>query len=174
MKYLVPKPATQRAFVRYWSKRYSYKLEPNYTNNINKRPLTEDAVLKLYKWKNGGNIAKGKLDSVKSYYVAALEELPEVSDDESGAQYLDQLGGGAIWNIFWLHCLNPKRFPIFDQHTYRAMADIRCLPEQEIPRKKSDKVCVYWEKYVPFWRNFNSRNRNVDKALFAYGKFLKG
>ena len=166
--------ANETDFVAFWSKEYSYDLEHLYDENIEK-PLNENRVWALYKWKNGTEeIAKKKQQSIQTVYLPELNNLPALSSHEDGKKYLASLRGGTIWNIFWLHCINQKLFPIFDQHTYRAMAKICGLSLSEIPDSRPQKIQTYFDCYIPFIKKFpNSSDREIDKALFAYGRFLK-
>lgn len=166
-------PATQMDFVSFWSSQYKYNLEHLYDDNIGKL-LTDDRVWSLYKWKNGTEIAAKKQESIRNVYLPQLKSLPILSTIEDGEKYIKHLNGGAIWDIFWLHCLNPKVFPIFDQHTYRSMAKIEGLTPSEIPDYRPNKLKAYFRVYVPFTQKFSGfSERALDKALFAYGRFLK-
>ena len=90
-------------------------------------------------------------------------------------RYLNyRLSGGAIWNIFYLHCLDHDRWPIFDQHTYRAMNYMTKGIILEIPESNRKKYLAYQNEYIPFYDSMRSTNhRNTDRALFSFGKFLK-
>jgi hypothetical protein len=162
-------------FVDFWSRQYSYDLEHLYDKNIKKVPLDENAVWALYKWKNGTEeIAQKKKQSIANVYLPQLNKLPALKSLQDGKTYLASLQGGAIWDIFWLHCINPELFPIFDQHTYRSMAKITDMAFQEIPSARPQKIHIYFDKYIPFTKHFkNVSLRDLDKALFAYGRFLK-
>jgi hypothetical protein len=191
-------PVTRMDFVLFWSSYYKYKLEPLYDVNIGKH-LTEDRVWSLYKWKNGTTeIAAGKKQSILNVYLKELKSprilsgLPRIED---GKKYVQDLKGGAIWDIFWLHCINPKVFPIFDQHTYRSMAKIEGLTPSEISKDKPNILKSYFSVYVPFTQKFSGFSeeralhgllnqdaldfiklqpgRALDRALFTYGRFLK-
>jgi hypothetical protein len=167
--------ANEKDFVDFWSKQYSYDLEHLYDESIKKTPLDENAVWALYKWKNGTEeIAQKKKQSITSVYLPELVRLPVLKSLEDGKDYLASLRGGAIWNIFWLHCINPEVFPIFDQHTYRSMAKISGMALSEIPSTRPHKIRSYFEEYIPFTKHFGDVSlRDLDKALFAYGRFLK-
>jgi len=166
--------ATPADFVSFWSKQYRYDLEYLYDDNIG-RPLTADRVWELYQWKNGTEkMAEKKQQSIRTVYLVELTRIPVLKTLQEGRDYLANLSGGAIWGIFWLHCVNPNLFPIFDQHTYRSMARIKDLPQAEIPSYRPKKVEAYFDLYIPFTRAFTSViARELDKALFAYGRFLK-
>lgn len=160
-------------FIESWNKKYWDPLEHYYNDHI-KKPPSEIRVWALFKWKNGTeNISKKKMDSIRKNYIPILNQEPPKSLDE-GKAFLNSLKGGPIWNIFWLHCCNPDLFPIFDQHTYRAMARITGLVCLEMPVDATKIYEVYLEQYVDFTKQFvNANPRTLDQALFAYGRFLK-
>lgn len=167
--------ANETDFVDFWSKNYDYELEHLYDENIKKTPLDEKAVWALYQWKNGTEeIATMKKQSIEDIYLPQLKKLPSLKSLKDGMDYLATLQGGPIWDIFWLHCINPELFPIFDQHTYRSMAKISGLPLTEIPNARQQKIRSYFEEYIPFTKQFTQvSRRDLDKALFAYGRLLK-
>jgi hypothetical protein len=135
-------------FVSFWSAQYRYGLEHLYDRNIG-QTLTEESVWSRYTWKNGTkNIAVKKQESIRNVYLPELKSLPTLFTVGDGKKYIQSLEGGAIWNIFWLHCLNPKIFPIFDQHTYRSMAKIDGLTQKEIPAYKAEKILIYFSSPV--------------------------
>ena len=62
-------PATQSDFVSFWCAQYQYDLERLYDDNIGK-PLNEDRVWALYKWKNvSEKIAAGKQKSIRTVCI---------------------------------------------------------------------------------------------------------
>jgi hypothetical protein len=174
----------QEEFVRFWSGKYSYAPEVAglYEENIGK-PLDAGRVWALYRWKNGSKIiAEKKERAIENTYIPELGRLPRPQSREEGRGYLSRLGGGAIWGIFWLHCIRRDMFPIFDQHTYRAMAKILGGVPSEIPPSRGKKVEAYFSQYLDFTSQFSVPPRRLDKALFArrldkalfaYGRFLK-
>lgn len=162
-------------FVRFWRQLYIYPNSEIYDLNILK-PLDENRIWSLYRWKNGTEISAKKRQSIESIYIRALgDAFPSLGTVEEGQEYLRTIRGGAIWDIFWLHCINPGIFPIFDQHTYRAMARIKSLDLEEIPTGRDAKLNAYFCHYIEFVKeSFPGEDlRAVDKALFAYGRFLK-
>src|SRR5574344_1805343 len=103
-------------FIEYWASHYSYNLESIYDKNIGKK-LTSERLLHLFEWKNGGVISKTKIASIQDNYISNTK----FNIEELKTKYLNaENPGGPIWNIFYLHCVDPKIFPIFDQHTYRS------------------------------------------------------
>lgn len=166
--------ADQKTFVDFWASKYVYPQENLYADNIG-QPLTADSVRSLYHWKNGtSKLSTRKTRSVETIYIAALDDAPKLTSIAEGQAYIGRLDGGAIWDIFWLHCLARHLFPIFDQHTYRAMVMIDSGNPEEIPRGRARKLDSYFTKYIPFLDRFKGFPReNLDRALFTYGRFLK-
>jgi len=155
-------------FIEYWSQRYSYKYEELYDKNINK-PLTEASLIDLFTWKNGTLLSEKKRESVISNYVLSK------NDDIIENDYLSPNNeGGPIWNIFFLHCRKNEQFPIFDQHTYRAMHFMKSNEIAEIPNEKKEIYSCYRQEYIPFFNSFEyDDKRQIDKALFTFGQYLK-
>ena len=154
-------------FVRHWSALYQYESEFKYSKNIGK-PLTNQSRLELFEWKNGSVISRAKLKSIQTHY-------PLIFEGDIRERYLfPGKGGGAIWNIFYTHCLSPKVWPIFDQHVYRAMRYIQNGVILEIPKSEEEKFRVYRDEYIAFHASLGTfHDRKLDKALFIFGKFLK-
>ncbi len=161
-------------FVEFWSQHYSYDLEKLYEENID-QPLTEERVWDLFGWKNGTKqIAGQKQQSIRTNYLPEIGRTPPLNTVDEGRGYLARLHGGPIWDIFWLHCLRPAMFPIFDQHTYRAMARVKGLTPAELPASREQIITIYFEQFIPFFQGVGDLDQRVrDKALFAYGRFLK-
>jgi len=168
-------PVTPRSFVSFWAGLYRDPQEPLYTENIG-RSLAPDRVRSLFLWKNGGNLSTLKQQSVKENYVGRLAELRNLPSDTSAQDFLDRFStGGAIWRIFWLHCWQPDRFPIYDQHVHRAMTFIQDRKKEEM-RDWSDKrkIEAYLTRYLPFVRRFRTLgSRQVDRALWTFGQFIR-
>ena len=154
-------------FLSHWAKSYYYKDEWKYDNNIGK-PLTKQSRLELFEWKNGSRSAQKKLDSISRSY-------PLTFDGDATKSYLNEKGaGGAIRNIFYMHCIDHSKYPIYDQHTHRAMGYIRTGKIEEISEKKSVMYKTYQNDYIPFLNSLNEKDqRKIDKALFSFGQFLK-
>jgi hypothetical protein len=65
------------------------------------------------------------------------------------------------------------RYPIYDQHVHRAMRFIQTGARDEIPAADAQRINAYLDGYVPFHSLFAALDpRQVDKALWAFGKFL--
>jgi len=157
------------SFISHWSLKYQYPREHKYTNNIG-NPLTVESLRELFEWKNGTG---DEISSAKAQSIA--DNYPLTFDGDKRTRYLShEQPGGAIWNIFYLHCLEPRVWPIFDQHTFRAMRYLKTGRIEEIGDSKKQKYAAYMNEYIPFLENMQaSDQRTVDKALFAFGRFLK-
>ena len=154
-------------FIEHWAPKYTYQTEYKYDNNIGK-PLTKRSRLELFEWKNGSVISALKLKSIEKNYPYSFK-------GDKAARYLNHKeSGGAIWNIFYLHCLEPSKWPIFDQHTYRAMKFMKTGEIVEIKESNKFKYESYVNEFIPFFDDFvGLEQREVDKALFSFGQFLK-
>lgn len=166
--------ATKADFVAFWECQYDYPQEHLYTENIG-QPLTADRVHHLFEWKNGYRLSALKHRSVEKNYIAHIKELQALPHHTDAAGFLTHFAlGGAIWRIFWLHCWQPNRFPIYDQHVHRAMRFIETQQIEEIPTTDDRKVQEYLHRYLPFHQEFQNLNqRSVDKSLWSFGKFIK-
>jgi hypothetical protein len=161
-------------FVDFWQPLYRYPSEPLYDDNIGER-LTADRIRVLFEWKNGGRLSAAKHASVERNFVERRSELEEINHDLPHAEFLARFSqGGAIWRLFWLYIWQPERYPIFDQHVYRAMRWIQTGTPEEIPSVDARKLTAY-DEFLGFFRESfgDCKPRAADRALFACGKFLK-
>jgi hypothetical protein len=181
MRTYQPLPANPKQFVEFWSLRYEYAIENLYIDNI-RQELTGPRILNLFHWKNGTRLSKRKETSVNHNFIQRKNELAQLQPNESAEDFakdfLDRFNnGGAIWRIFWLHCWKPDRFPIYDQHVHRAMVFIKTGAREDISQDDPQKIKAYIHSYLPFYNDnfadFDKRERAVDKALWAFGKFIK-
>lgn len=158
-------------FVACWSSLYRYPDDHLYTDNIGK-PLTPDRVNALYRWKNGGELSAAKQRSVDLHYHEAVGRGFTLTDGSSPAELLKPVGGGHVWGIFFLHCHDPVRFPIFDQHVHRAAQAIRS--RSLAPLRARDTLKYYETDYLPLWATLDPGRfgRDLDKALWVFGKAI--
>ena len=167
------KNVSERDFVNFWASTYIDPRDNLYSKNIGKK-LTPKRVLELFEWKNGGTIAKHKIESINKNYIYNTPVPPTLGAREEQIKFILR-PGGVIWRIFWLHCHNPSFYPIFDQHVYRAMKYILNGKAEEIPKSNRKKAASYIDEYLPFHARFSYANKKrLDEALWSYGKFLKG
>lgn len=169
-----PIPANRQQFVEFWSHRYDDVQEDLYINNIGKE-LAEQRIFDLYKWKNGTPLSVSKQAAIQQNFIDRRNAMEPLPNSFSAHDFLARFDtGGAIWRIFWLHCCQPDRFPIYDQHVHRAMAFIEAGTDEEIPQYDRQKIDTYICRYLPFHATFSDIDgRCVDKALWAFRKFIK-
>jgi hypothetical protein len=176
-RYQILQDTSLEEFVKFWAEAYDYPSDHLYKENIG-QPLTEESIRDLFIWKNGGKLSRLKEKSVRDHYVSSISKLGTISKDTLPDQWLKDFGtGGVIWNIFFLHIWNPK-FPIFDQHVFRAMKFIQTGKVLEIPLVNAKKVEMYLKEYLSFYSQLekelkNSQPRDLDRALWKFGQFLK-
>jgi hypothetical protein len=168
-----PVGAEAKTFIEFWAARYTGYDDDFYEANVGQE-LTEARILAWFKWKNGmKTLSRLKEKSVMTNFVARRHELHRLKDRDAAVLLSHFSEGGVIWRIFWLHCRQPKRFPIYDQHVHRAMQFIATGRREEIPGRDEDKIRAYIEQYMPFHERFDGLpHRAVDKALWAFGKFI--
>ena len=175
--------ATSTEFVEFWRRVYDYygdeKTEKLYSENI-RAELNEQTILQLFEWKNGRRLSGLKNKSVHENFIGPQQsgKLEKLQPDRKIEELLTHFPeGGVIFRIFWLHCLQPDRIPSYDQHVHRAMAFIQTGAPEEIPANDVQKIASYIHRYVPFYATFDGidtrSDRSVDKALWAFGKYLK-
>ena len=178
----LPTPILQEVqcqqFVRRWASTYIDQRAHLYDPNIGKR-LTDQRLLQLFKWKNTTEtkIAKKKMKSIKLNFIQPRPrpKAPASTDRDAIVEFVTK-PGGTIFRIFYLHCCDHRVYPIFDQHVYRAMRFIQHREIKEIPTKDRERAIAYVEEYMPFHSSLVSKavsGRDVDKALWSFGKFLK-
>ena len=181
MKYYTLKqeddPAT---FVEFWARRYNYRDEQIYRENI-KRPLTPESARELFAWKamlmNSESIKAGNHPFVKTVILNLdrFQSLQLNTPEDANNFLTNELENkGMIWKIFTLHIMYPDKYPIFDQNVYRAMHYLQTGTVKEIPSKNCDKQTSYITEYLPFYNAHGYYpDRKLDKALFSFGQFLK-
>jgi hypothetical protein len=163
-------------FVEFWKTLYDLEQKDDefYKQNVH-QPLSEERIMEWFNWKNGmKRMSQKKLRSVQRNFIDRRAELDTIPRDASAKDLLDRFAdGGVIWRIFWIHRWQPERFPILDQHVYRAMRFIQGAVIEEIPNADRRKIETYINDYLPFYVGFGGLDlRSVDKALWAFGKFL--
>lgn len=164
-------------FVGFWSSFYDYPLEGYYTPIIGKKRYSENDLVKLFEWKNGSKLAQKKKKVVASI-IAKLDKINALKASFCLDTFLDEFKfvKGAIWKIFLLHVIQPDKFPIFDQHVYRAYLFMAKDQRAEIPNNNKRKEDAYFAEYVSFFNGLSVdgiSKKKLDEALWAYGKFLK-
>jgi hypothetical protein len=97
-------------FLDHWSERYrdpKSRDRDKYDPYVGE-PLTAPSRLHLFEWKNGSSLSKSKRNSVSKNYPLSFAK------NEMEKRYLDpKASGGAIWNIFYMHCIDPENVAYF-------------------------------------------------------------
>ena len=183
MRYLIltKQEAAPVDFVEFWAKWYNDKYEPAYRQYISE-PLTPESVRTLLAWK-AMSITRKSIEAGEHPFVEAVianlehfQSIPLNTPEDADKFLTNELKGkGMIWKIFTLHILNPGKYPIFDQHVYRAMVYLKTGEIKEIPESNEEKQLKYIKEYLPFYNVEHEHydDRKLDKALFSFGQFLK-
>ena len=167
-------------FVKYWAAGYDYDDEI-YQRIIKKTRFTEKDVHDLFVWKNGmefkDHVGKAKsVDGIKRE-LSRLNKLKETfSESEFHALFSSKSN---IWQIFLLHIIDPDEFPIFDQYVYLTYQYLQhgslIIPKNYLTTKKT--IFFYRFEYSPFFEKFkseaNSSSRELDKAFWTFGRYIK-
>ncbi len=81
-----------------------------------------------------------------------------------------------VMRAFICHLTRPLEWPIFDRFVWFAANDIQ-IKETDKPKRPTKKK--QYKEYIDFFnkvavgRNTISTRKEVDEALWAYGKFLR-
>jgi hypothetical protein len=133
-------------FLDYWSAKYR---DPKFRD----RDLYDPYVGEPMTAESRHVCSSGKMDllSRSANLISVEKHYPLSIKVTKLSKYLDPVGdGGAIWNIFYMHCVSPQTWPIFHQHTYRAMHFLNTGEPGEIPSRKADIYAAYQREYIPF------------------------
>jgi hypothetical protein len=176
------KKGQESAFIEYWSAVYwtTTKVNPFYDEVIKQSRFSKSDIRGLFDWKNGIPINghRQKTASVEWVlrHLSVVNRLKQQSFDQ---EVFDKHFGkmSAIWQIFLLNLIDPRRFPIFDQHVYRTYRFItdRTIVDA-VPGTRQQKLELYHGKFIPFFNEIRPSRmpiRRVDNALWTFGRFLK-
>ena len=167
-------------FVIFWKPMYRYINEAKYWANINEHQFKQYHLNELFHWKNGMTM-KGsgrKERAFKTKIIGRLKLINEykrvraVDLDKFNNTFLDV---SPVWRIFLLHIINPKKFPIYDQHIHRTYNYVHNLDWISINTSISKKVKLdfYFKTYLPFISKLTFKDlKGLDEAFFAFGRFL--
>ncbi len=151
-------------------------------NNNTKKPVYIDLDNTKYeytrRWKattpvgfNVWRYLSGNTNSIRKNIPLILEDRePRVL-----IEMKENSGFGFIWGLFILHSFYPKIYPLYDQHVYRAYKYIQ-NPNTVLTNAAPNSWSEY-HKYTKIFKDLVSRESSseikVDRALWAYGKYLK-
>ncbi len=168
-------------FIDYWSNIYAYDQRFNeklYQQNINADPIEKDNIEQLFLWKNGMNLSANKTSSLSEKILTKLELINHFRIDVPDFDIIRNTfkNVSAIWLIFLAHIISPKKYPIFDQHVYRAYSYLTTGKIKGISNYDKEKLEIYEKEYLPFF-NQNLRNvkdyKKLDEAMWSFGRNLK-
>jgi hypothetical protein len=175
------KKGQERAFIEHWSEVYrtTTKINAFYDQVIDQERFSKSEIRSLFDWKNGipinGHPQKtASVEAVLSQ-LPLLNKLKQNFDQQLFNKHFGAMS--AIWQIFLLNLTDPRQFPIFDQHVYRAYRFItdRVIVDT-IPGTRRRQLKLYHEQYIPFFSAIRPPRmpiRRVDNALWTFGRFLK-
>jgi len=180
------KIVNMKEFIQFWQQYYSESTYPEkeYLYHLKKDgSLTPEDLLYLLEWKNAKPLsqkkqliyekAKKNLDRLMKY--RNLGRFKADHEFELYSLVSEIVRTGLIWKIFLMHVARPDDFPLFDQHVYRSYYFLKNGEIIDRTLTEDDKN-LYQEyfSYVTKIRDDTSLDlRTIDKALFAFGKFLK-
>lgn len=170
-------------FVSFWERFYQAGKYSDsvYEINLNRgKDLREGNIKPLLEWKNGRPLSNRKQQIVRR----TVEHLSDLNDFRRPAQVTSTqqqrfwevvskiVMSGVVWRVFLAHVARPDDYPILDQHVLRSF---HYLEHGKLLRSIKPSLEDYL-LYVEFFRNLCQRNntsqRQVDKALMAFGQFL--
>ena len=79
---------------------------------------------------------------------------------------------GLIWRVYLLHIARPDDYPIVDQHVLRAYHFLTFGEISEL-EQTLETYFSYREFFFKIARESGKEPRLVDKALMAFGQYLK-
>jgi len=176
-------PCSLEDFISYWTCCYNEGKYPNtvYEENLNnKGVLQEKNIIPLLEWKNGKSLSEDK-KRIASTTIKNLKKfnqfrgLTAVTDDDFN-QFWSFIStivkSGLVWRVFLLHIARPIDYPIVDQHVLRAYYFLTHGNVTK-PEETLETYLLYKEFFFKLVKESGKEFRDVDKALMAFGQFLK-
>lgn len=173
------------AFIDYWAMAYDY-LESNsaYDQYVSNRDSTfefdKDNLRALFTWKNKtGDQLTAKKEGTMINLIDSLPKINQLRQQWNDEAFRAEFGSiSAVWQTFLMHIIQPERFPIFDQHVYRAYSYLQPGQPDELNRLTTTRQkMVAYGRYQLFFNTISkgsgSTPRAIDKALWAFGRFIK-
>ena len=170
-------------FVNFWDTMYNYTSKSDaYQAFVIERDSSfvfdDTNVRKLFEWKNntGEKLATNKENRVK-YVIDALPIIKELNNEWDNNEFNRAFGKiSTVWQTFLMHIIQPNKFPIFDQHVYRAWTYLQKGQAEELKGTIKHQFSLY-TSYTNFFDAIYSESgcnpRQLDRALWAFGKFIK-
>lgn len=166
-------------FITFWSQLYSYSNEAIYKKNISKKVFDAESIQELFIWKNGMRLSDLKQKSLNNKIIDKLGVINYLKSKEEFELDLfnyEFKSLSAVWKIFLLHIIQPKKFPIYDQHIHRTFLFIHKKEFSNLSNtsiKNKQKEAFYFNEYLPFIDENEIKDlKKLDEAFFAFGQFL--
>ena len=176
---IIVNKGTVSQFIDCWSRFYDYSGNEIYFKHLNKNTLEAGDIQELFKWKNGMRLSTLKGISFETKILPRLGIINDLKQERSIAfQSINDSfhDVSAIWRIFLAHIIKPNKFPIFDQHVYRAMIYLQTKEIKELKSIDKVKLEKYENEYLKFYYSISPEiydYKKYDEAMWVFGKFLK-
>jgi len=176
------KSVSQKEFIDFWDALYEDSYEEKsgnkYSDNINQSEHSKQTLLALFEWKNRSKMSAKKTRSFNENILSKLKIINKLRNDPNFNEdiFLKEFNTvSTIWKIFLLHIIKPNKYPIFDQHVYRAFCYINHQGVCELPLNNQEREKKYFDEYLPFFQQIKEgfSIKKTDEALWTFGKFLK-
>ena len=193
---LVKKETDLTSFIHFWERVYDnlnsnkkYRDNDFYWNNIGIKgnsliPLKEENIEPLFLWKYGKKLFQNEINistNVKNR-INELNEFRKITklnwnyfEDFYNQVALKCVKTKApVISLFIVHIAQPFKYPIIDQHVVRAY---KYLSAEDKSHVRPEEYIKLYKNYIDFFNELSTKSklsfRNIDKALWAFGKFLK-
>lgn len=170
-------------FIDYWAKAYDYLAKnSDYDRFVAERDDTfvfdKINLRKLFEWKNKtGDKLTAKKEKTVDRLIDNLPLINQLRKQWDDKLFHTQFGKiSAVWQTYLMHIIQPTRFPIFDQHVYRAHVYLRTGRNEELNGTTKQKVNAY-QAYRTFFDEVKqasgNSSRDLDKAFWSFGRFIR-
>lgn len=179
MFFILQKQETDFAhFVEFWANFYNQAKPKEWAFDaldISKAFLTPSDIKSLFVSKEesiGGFFSFQKMNELIKG-VDALNKLRKQFDEELFKKEFGHLP--IAGQIALLHLINPFIFPMFDQHIYRGyqyLKQQKLMELEDLPKTEQFNAYIEYKSYILGLETERIVLRKIDKAVWAFGKFL--
>lgn len=166
-----------KKFIDFWKEFYDDLGKPDskyYDPYINKE-LTKESLAELWRWKAGQYFK-----NIRRQLKKIEEKLDEINNFKKSNPHFEELyefsrmlfRSGVVYTAFLIHICKPKEYPIFDQNAFRAFVFLNSGKLVNAPKNIED-YHLYKNFVLKLENKYKLNLRDIDKALFAFGQFLK-
>ncbi len=177
------KKANEKSFILHWSEKYIYAEKTRAKERYEKYhnlPISKIKLTEMFKWKNGLENISGNKTKLLNQFISKIKILKRLENDWDIDLFLKHFSPdikAPIWNLFLTHILHPSKFPIYDQHVYRAQQFLITGQIKELKNEERKISELFFNDYKPYFNNLRrtakTTLKQTDEALWAFGKFLK-